>query len=119
MFRWRYENRFDSHRNLITRSEAEELDRRRDWLNEPPDPDLDFNPQASGLVIVTPDKRGAELAAEVLPMHGYLQTPAYLFAVGPEGSPRIYIGQAYPAPYDDVADRFEDVQLGIPQDLCQ
>ena len=119
MLRWRYGNRFERHRNLVTQSEGEWLERQRDALIDSPDPNLDFNPQVSGTVIVTPDKRGAEVAMEVLPRGGYLRTPAYLYAIGPEGGPRIYTGRAYPAPHDDVADRFEDIEVGIPQDLCR
>ena len=119
MLRWRYENRFGRHRNLATRSEAEILERGRNGLIDQPDPNLDFHPQVSGVVIVTPDKRGMEVAAEVLPRGGYLRAPAYLYAIGPEGGQRIYTGAAYPAPHDDVADRFEEVELGIPQHLCR
>ena len=119
MLRWRYEHRFERHRNLVTRSEGDELARRTNQLIEPPDPDLDLNPQVSGVVIVTPDTWGAEVAAEVLPKDGYLRTPAYLYAIGPEGGTRVYTGTAFPAPHDDVADRFEDIEVGIPQDLCR
>ena len=119
MLRWRYGNRFERHRNVATRSAGDELERRRDKWAEPPDPDLDLNPHVSGVVVVTPDMRGAEVAAEFLPKGGYLRTPAYLYAIGPEGGPRIYTGTAYPAPHDDVEDRFEDIEVGIPQDLCR
>ena len=124
MLRWRYENRFQRHRNLVTCSEGErlELQTKRQSIFDPPeqpDPNIDFNPHVSGVVIVTPDMRGVETAAEVLPTGGYLRTPAYLYAVGPAGGPRIYTGTAYPAPHDDVADHFEEIDVGIPQDLCR
>lgn len=118
MLEWRYKHRFDRHR-LVTKSGADGLESWTDWLIDPPDRDLDLDPQPSGWVIVTPDYRGAELAADVLPVHGYVRPNAFLFAVGREGGPRVYTGQAHPAPHDDVADRFADVDVGIPQDLCR
>ena len=44
---------------------------------------------------------------------------AYLYLVGPPPSQRFYLGQAEPAPYDDVADEFETLTFGdrLPQDL--
>ena len=119
MLEWRYKHRFDRHQHLVTKSGADGLESWTDWLIDPPDRDLDLDPQPSGWVIVTPDYRGAELAADVLPVHGYVRPNAFLFAVGREGGPRVYTGQAQPAPHDDVADRFADVEVGIPQDLCR
>lgn len=81
MLRWRYEHRFDNPA-LEMRSEAEEVERRRNPLLEEPDPDFDPSPQASGWVIITPDKRGAGIAAEVLPEHGFTRSDAFLFAIG-------------------------------------
>ena len=113
MLRSRWENRFPDDRALVLESWAELQERRRDrWIDQP-DPDLDYNPQLSGYVITTQDYRGVELAMEVLP-RGH----AYLYVVGPPGRQLIYRGRAHPAPHDDVADRFEDVNVGIPQDLC-
>ena len=112
----RWQNRFpDVHirtGRLLMSSRGEEEERRRNWLIDQPDPDLDFNARGSGYVISTPDYRGLELAREVLPRGN-----AYLFLVGPPPSQRIYIGQAEPAPHDDVADGFEDVVVGIPDNL--
>ena len=114
MLRQRWENRFPDVRTLVTKSRAELQERQRNWLIDPPDPDLDYNPQQSGYVITTPDYRGVELALEVLPA-GH----AYLYVVGgPPGGQLKYRGRAQPAPHDDVADRFEDADMGIPQDLC-
>ena len=70
----------------------------------PPDPNLDYHPQGSGYVISTPDYRGVELARQVLPRGN-----AYLYVVGPPPSQLIYDGRAEPAPFDDDADAFEDV----------
>ena len=112
MLRWRWENRFPDDRNLAVTSRGEVEERRRGPL-DPPNPDLDYNPQLSGYVITTPDYRGAELAVEALP-RGH----AYLYVVGPPGGLSIYRGRAAAAPHDDVSDRFEDVNVGIPQDLC-
>ena len=117
MLRWRYEHRFDNPA-LEMSSGAEEMERRRNPLLEEPDPDFDPSPQLSGWVIITPDKRGAEIAAEVLPEHGYMRSNAFLFAIGVEGGPRIYAGQAEPTPWDDLGDRAEDVDIGMPEDLC-
>ena len=119
MLRWRYENRFERRRNLVTRSEDEVIERWRDKTMDPADLNLDFNPEVSGVVIVSQDSRGVAVAMEVLPKTGYLRAPAYLYAIGPEGGPRIYTGTAYPAPNDDVADGFEEIEVGIPQDLCR
>ena len=118
MLRWRYEHRFDSP-VLEMSSEAEEMERRRNPMLEEPDPDFDPSPQPSGWVIITPDKRGAGIAAEVLPEYGFMRSNAFLFAIGVEGGPRIYAGRAEPAPWDDLGDRAEDVDIGIPEDLCR
>ena len=117
MLRWRYSHLFDDYRRLITRSEAEEMERRQNKQIEAPDPDLDPNPQPSGWVIVGRDRRAIEIAKEVLPQHGHLRSQAYLYAIGPEGGRRLYVGHAEPC-IDDVADRFEDIDIGIPEDLC-
>ena len=115
MLRQRWETRFRDVRGLATMSRGEMQERRRDWLLEPPDPDVDYDPKPSAYVITTPDYRGVELALEVLP-----EDPAYLYVVGPpEDRQLIYKNRAYPAPHDDVVDQFEDVDLGIPQDLCR
>ena len=117
-YRWTY--RFpDVHdarlHTLVMRSRGERQERLRDELMDPPDPDLDYNPQASAYVISTPDMRGVELARRVLP-----QNAGYLFLVGPPTSQRHYMGRAEPTPHDDVADAFEDLTFGdrLPQDLC-
>ena len=112
MLEWRYKHRFDRHRHVVTKCGADVLESWSDWLIDPPDRDFDPYPEPSGWVIVTPDHRGVELAEQVLPR-------PILFAVGREGGPRVYTGQAHPAPHDDVADRFADVDVGIPQDLCR
>ena len=119
MLKSRWENRFPDvqdrrRRQLVFTSRGEEEERRRDKLFEPPIPDLDFNPQGSGYVISTPDYRGVELAHAVLPRGN-----AYLYLVGAPPFERVYTGRAEPAPYDDVADSFEDVDVGIPEDLCR
>ena len=117
MLRWRYEHRFDNPA-LEMRSEAEEMERRRNSLLEEPDPDFDPSPQASGWVIITPDIRGVEIAAEVLPERGFMRSNAFLLAIGVEGGTREYVGRAEPAPWDDLGDRAEDVDIGVPEDLC-
>ena len=48
MLRWRYENRFGRRGKLVTRSEGEWIERQRDKMIDPPDPDLDFAPHVSG-----------------------------------------------------------------------
>lgn len=117
-YRWKY--RFtDVHdvrlQTLVMRSRSEWMERRRDPLIDPPDPDVDYNPEPSAYVISTPDFRGVELARSVLP-----RDAAYLYLVGPPPSERIYAGRAWPAPHDDVADAFETLQFRdrLPQDLC-
>ena len=109
MLRARYENRFGNFQNLEMTSRGMVEERSRNQLIDPPDPDLDLNPQPSGYVIWGPDYRGIELALEVLPWGG-----AYLFVTGPPGGQRIYRGKASPAPHDDVADTFEDIDVGVP-----
>ena len=116
--RWKY--RFpDVHdvrlRTLVMRSRGEREERLRNHLIDQPDPDLDYNPKPSAYVISTPDMHGVELADMVLPRNA-----AYLYLVGPPPSQRVYLGQAEPAPYDDVADEFETLTFGdrLPQDLC-
>ena len=117
-YRWKYRYP-DVHdvrlHTLAWRSRGEREERMRDDLTDPPDPDLDYNPQPSAYVISSPDIRGIELAREVLPRNA-----AYLYLVGPPPSQRFYLGRAEPAPYDDVADAFEQVIFGdrLPQDLC-
>ena len=101
MLRWRYENRFERHRNVATRSEGDDLERRRDKWAEPPDPDLDLNPHVSGVVVVTPDMRGAEVAMEVLPSERICGPPP-ISMQSARGRPRIYTGTRIPAPHDDV-----------------
>ena len=120
MLEYRWENRVpDVHdvrlQTLVWRSRGDREERQRNWTIDPPNPDLDFNPQPSAYVISTPDIRGVELAREVLPRNA-----AYLFLVGAPPCERFYHGQAEPAPYDDVADAFEQLQFGdrLPQDLC-
>ena len=117
-YRWTY--RFpDIHnvrlRTLALRSRGEREGRLRNHVVDPPDPDLDYNPRPSMYVISTPDIRGVELAREVLP-----RDAAYLYLVGAPPSQRFYLGRAEPAPYDDVADEFEQLRFGdrLPQDLC-
>lgn len=117
-YRWKY--RFtDVHdvrlQTLVMRSGSEWMERRRDPLTDPPEPDVDYNPKPSAYVISTPDFRGVELARSVLP-----RDAAYLYLVGPPPSERIYAGRAWPAPHDDVADAFETLQFRdrLPQDLC-
>ena len=98
-------------------SRGEWGERSRNELIDPPDPDLDYNPKPSAYVISTPDVRGVELARSVLP-----RDAAYLYLVGPPPCERHYVGRAYPAPDDDVADAdaFEPLTFGdrLPQDLC-
>ena len=118
MLQWRYQNRFGNLRKLEISSGAEEMDRRRNPLVDPQDHDFDPYPQPSGWVIITPDRRGAEIALDVLPKTGYMRSNAFLVAIGPEGGPRVYIGRAEPAPLDNVGDRAEDIEIGIPEDLC-
>ena len=120
MLRYRWANRFpDLHdvrlQTLAWRSRGEREERLRDTMVDTPDPDLDYNPQPSAYVISTPDIRGVELASEVLP-----RNMAYLYLVGAPPCQRVYLGRAGPAPYDDVADEFEQLQFGdrLPQDLC-
>ena len=121
MLNYRWNFRFpDIHdvrrlQKLVWRSRGEREERMRDDLIDPPDPDLDYNPQPSAYVISTPDMRGMELAREVLPRNA-----SYLYLVGAPPSQRFYLGQAEPAPYDNVADEFEQVRFGdrLPQDLC-
>lgn len=120
MLEYRWEYRYpDVHdvrlHTLVMRSRGDREERQRNWMIDPPNPDLDFNPQPSAYIISTPDIRGVELAREVLPRNG-----AYLFLVGAPPCERFYQGQAEPAPYDDVADAFEQLQFGdrLPQDLC-
>ena len=120
MLRYRWTFRFpDVHDvrldTLVMRSRGEREERLRNHLIDPPDPDLDYNPKPSAYVISTPDMRGVELARMVLPRNA-----AYLYLVGPPPSQRFYLGQAEPAPYDDVADEFETLTFGdrLPQDLC-
>ena len=114
-YRWKY--RFPDVRlhTLVMRSRGEREERLRDKLVDPPDPDLDDNPQPSAYVISTPDMRGVELAGRVLPRNA-----AYLYLVGPPPSQLLYLGRAEPAPHDDVADAFETLTFGdrLPQDLC-
>ena len=120
MLRYRWTFRFpDVHdirlHTLVMRSRGEREEWLRNHLIDPPDPDLDYNPKPSAYVISTPDMRGVELARMVLPRNA-----AYLYLVGPPPSQRFYLGQAEPAPYDDVADEFETLTFGdrLPQDLC-
>ena len=114
-YRWKY--RFPDVRlhTLVMRSRGEREERLRNQLVDPPDPDLDDNPQPSAYVISTPDMRGVELARSVLP-----RDAAYLYLVGPPPSQLSYLGRAEPAPHDDVADAFETLTFGdrLPQDLC-
>ena len=119
MLRWRYQHRFDRFWALEMSSGAEEMDRGRDPLITPPDPDFDSSPQPSAWVIISQDQKGAEIAEEVLPRSEYMRANAFLFAIGTEGGPRIYVGRAEPAPWDDVGDKAEDVNIGIPEDLCR
>ena len=114
MLQARYDHRFEDFRRLAVTSQGIVDERSRDKFIDPPDPDLDLNPQPSGHVIWGPDYRAVELALEVLPSGN-----AYLFVTGPPGGQRIYTGRARPAPHDDVADKFEDVDVGVPQDLCR
>ena len=114
MLRQRWETRFRDVRGLVTQSRGEMQERQRKWLEEPPAPDADYYPILSAYVITTPDYRGMELGLAVLP-----ENQAYLYVVGPpEDRQLIYRDTPYPAPDEDVADRFEDVDVGIPQDLC-
>ena len=120
MLQYRWEYRFpDIHdirlHTLVMRSRGERAERLRNDQVDPPDPDLDYNPQPSAYVISTPDMRGVELAHSVLPRNA-----AYLYLVGPPPSERIYTGWAEPAPHDDVADEFQSLIFGnrLPQDLC-
>ena len=114
MLQARYDHRFEDFRRLAVTSQGIVDERSRDKFIDPPDPDLDLNPQPSGHVIWGPDYRAVELALEVLPIGN-----AYLFVTGPPGGQRIYTGRARPAPHDDVADKFQDVDVGVPQDLCR
>ena len=120
MLQYRWTHRFpDIHdfrlHTLVWRSRAERDHRMSNFLTDQPDPDLDYNPRPSGYVISTPDVRGVELALEVLP-----HDSGRLFLVGPPPCRRHYMGWAEPAPYDDVADAFEQLHFGdrLPQDLC-
>ena len=114
MLQARYDHRFEDFRRLAVTSRGIVDEGSRNKFIDPPDPDLDLNPQPSGHVIWGPDYRAVELALEVLPSGN-----AYLFVTGPPGGQRIYRGRARPAPHDDVADKFEDVDVGVPQDLCR
>ena len=114
MLQARYDHRFEDFRRLAVTSQGIVDERSRNKFIDPPDPDLDLNPQPSGHVIWGPDYRAIELALEVLPIGN-----AYLFVTGPPGGQRIYTGKARPAPHDDVADKFQDVDVGVPQDLCR
>ena len=114
MLRARYERRFEDFRRLAVTSRGIVEERCRNKFIDPPDPDLDLNPQPSGHVIWGPDYRAVELALEVLPTGSNC-----LFVTGPPGGQRIYTGRARPAPHDDVADQFDDVDVGVPQDLCR
>ena len=119
MLRWRYQHRFDRFRALEMSSGAEEMDRGRDPLITPPDPDFDPSPQPSAWVIISHDQKGAKIAEEVLPYSEYMRRNAFLFAIGTKGDLRIYVGRAEPVPWDDVGDKAEDVNIGIPEDLCR
>ena len=66
---------------------ADGLESWTDWLIDPPDRDLDLDPQPSGWVIVTPDYRGAELAADVLPVHGCCEAQRLFVRGGARGRP--------------------------------
>ena len=120
MLRWRWENRFarEQYGLLVTLSSAEDLERERNRQVDPPDPDLDWNPHLSGYVIAVPDERAMEIAMEVLPRANFLRRNAFLFAVGPAGGTRTYLGRAEPVP-DDVWDVCEDIDLGVPEELCK
>ena len=119
MLQWRYQHRFQRLRDLEMSSEAEEMELRRHPIMELKDDDYDPYPQPSGWVIITPDTRGARIAAEVMPRGAYLRGAiAFLFAIGAQGGPRVYVGQAQPAPEDNVGDKFADVDIGVPEDLC-
>ena len=120
MLEYRWKNRFsDAHgarlRTLVMESRGEREERLRDALIDQPDPDPDYNPKPSAYVISTPDIRGLELARSVLPWDA-----GHLYLVGPPPSERHYMGRAVPAPDDDVADAFENLDFGnrLPQDLC-
>lgn len=120
MLEYRWTNRFPDVQDarldtLVMESRGRWEERRRNELIDPPNPDLDYNPEPSAYVISTPDARGFELARSVLP-----RDTAYLYLVGPPPCERLYMGLAYPAPDDDVADAFEAVTFGgrLPQDLC-
>ena len=114
MLQARYDHRFEDFQRSAVTSRGIVDERSRNKFIDPPDPDLDLNPQPSGHVIWGPDYRAIELALEVLPSGN-----AYLFVTGPPGGQCIYTGKARPAPHDDVADKFEDVDVGVPQDLCR
>ena len=118
MLRWRYQNRFKDWMLLEMSSEAAEMDRARNAYLDPQDRDFDPYPQPSGWVIIAADRRAAEIALDVLPEDAYLRSNAFLVAIGPEGGSRVYLGQAQPAPLDNVGDRAKDIQIGIPEDLC-
>ena len=119
MLRFRYRQRFQDLKHLVLRSEVDALHYRGDGFVEPLEPDVDPGPQPSGWVVVTQDAWGAQLAAAVLPETGYIRDNAFLYAVGPAGGPRIYVGRAQPAPEDDVRDKYEEVVIGKPEDLCE
>ena len=114
MLQARYDHRFEGFQRLAVTSRGIVDERSRNKFIDQPDPDLDLNPQPSGHVIWGPDYRAIELALEVLPIGN-----ACLFVTGPPGGQRIHTGKARPAPHDDVADKFEDVDVGVPQDLCR
>ena len=111
----RWNNRF-SDRRLVRVSEAEELDRDRDKYINPPDPDYDPTPQLSGYVMCGRDSCALYLAQRAIPRTYYIRPPAFLW-VDTETGLRVPEGVATRS-IDDVADRFSDRSVGMPQHLC-
>ena len=109
MVRQGWENRFPKHRSenrkLILSSYVDQQFDGAAWLDTGPDPDIDLNPQLSGFVI-SGDYRGIEIAQEILP-----RGDAHVYVEGRLNTAPLYRGTAYPAPYDDVANSFQDVDL--------
>ena len=111
----RWNNRF-SDRRLVGVSEAGELERERDKYIDPPDPDYDPTPQLSGYAMFGPDSCALYLAHRAIPRTYYIRSPAFLWVDTGTGV-RVREGVATPS-IDDVADRFSDQGVGMPQHLC-
>lgn len=114
----KWEGRFE---HLGTYSLAEHMERRRDQLIDPPDPDYDPTPRPSGYVIIGGDQLAFYMSYRQIPGEATLEEQPFLFTHLDDGDVYVCEGVVQGAPYDQVWDVPEGKSRrpGRPQKLIR